>query len=176
MIMKKKMLFLTFVALLLTLGWEARSQSKPTKVSNVTLTDLNGDSVTLPMWGEKNLMIFYVDPDHHAQNKEFTEEMEANHRAAGDNLYGFGIINLKDAPMFPNSAIRSIARKRTAKNGATVLADPDRILSSAWGLGDCNNQFVLLIVSKTGELVYVHKGEYTEPEKEAFYRFIEAYK
>lgn len=174
--MKKKMLISVLAAFALACGWQAQAQSNPRKVENVTLVDLNGDPASLPMWGEKNLMIFYVDPDHHKQNQEFTEEMERNHRAAGENLYGFGVMNLKDAPMVPNGLARSMARKRTAANGATVLADQDRILSSAWGLGDCNNQFVLLVVSKQGELVYIHKGEYTEPEKEDFYRFIEVYK
>ncbi len=68
-------------------------------------------------------------------------------------------MNLKDAPMVPNSMARNMARKRTAKNGATVLADQDRILSTAWNLGDCNNKFVLMFVTKEGELVFLRKGE-----------------
>lgn len=145
-------------------------------VENVELEDLDGNKVALPMWGEKNLLIFYVDPDKPKQNHDFTVEMEENHRASGDNLYGFGIMNLKDAPFVPNGIACSIAAKRTAKNGATVLADRGRILSSAWGLGNCNNYFVMLLVSKEGELVYMHKGEFTEEEKEEFYRTIEPYR
>jgi len=146
-------------------------------VRNLELIDLNGNPVTLPMWGEKNLMIFYVDPDHHKQNQAFTEEMEENHRAAGDNLYGFGIINLKDSwyPV-PNSTIRSMAKKRTAKNGATILCDPDHWFSSAWRLGDCNDAFVLIIVTKEGELVYVHKGELSQADIDEFYQVIDKYR
>ncbi len=162
--------------LLVGLAGQAFAQELPRKVNDVEVLDLAGNPATLPMWGQKNLMIFYVDPDHHKQNAAFTEEMEANHRAEGDNLYGFGVINAKDAPLFPNGVIRKMAAKRTAKNGATVLADQTRALATAWGLGDCNNLFVLMIVSREGELVYVHKGEYTEAEKEEFYRFIEPYK
>ena len=177
MVMKKVWLTTVLIALALVCGSNVCAQSLPRKVRNLELIDLNGNPVTLPMWGEKNLMIFYVDPDHHKQNQAFTEEMEENHRAAGDNLYGFGIINLKDSwyPVSDNT-VRNMARKRTAKNGATVISDPNRLVSEAWGLGDCNNQFVLMIVTKEGELVYVHKGEYTEKEKEEFYRFVEAYK
>ncbi|MEZ3442578.1 hypothetical protein [uncultured Alistipes sp.] len=175
--MKKMWLITTLTVLALVGGSNANAQSLPRKVSDLELVDLNGNPVTLPMWGEKNLMIFYVDPDHHKQNEAFTQEMEANHRTAGDNLYGFGVINLKDSwyPI-PDSTVRNMARKRTEKNGATVITDPDRLMSEAWGLGDCNNQFVLMIVTKEGELVYVHKGEYTEKDKEEFYRFVEAYK
>lgn len=148
----------------------------PHKVRNVELIDLNGNATTLPMFGEKNLLIFYVDPDKHKQNEDFTIELEENHRAAGDNIIGFGIMNLKDAPMIPNGLARKMAAKRTEKNGATVLADEDRILSTQWKLGDCNNKFVLMIVSKEGELVFLRKGVLSEADKAAFYQTIEKYK
>ena len=74
------------------------AQQLPRKVQNVEILDLNGKPAKLPHFGEKNLMIFYVDPDRHKQNEDFTYELERNHRASGDNLYGFGIMNLMDAP------------------------------------------------------------------------------
>ncbi|WP_418991451.1 hypothetical protein [Alistipes sp.] len=154
----------------------AEAQELPRKVSNIEVLDLDGKPVKLPCWGEKNLMIFYVDPDRHKQNEDFTIELEENHRAQGDNIYGFGVMNLKDAPMVPNGMARNMAKKRTARNGATVLADQNRILSTAWGLGDCNNQFVLMIVSKEGELVFLRKGLLSAEDKEAFYEVIEQYK
>ena len=143
----------------------AAAQELPRKVQNVEVLDLDGKPAKLPHFGEKNLMIFYVDPDRHKQNEDFTIELEKN-----------GVMNLKDAPMVPNGMARSMAKKRTASNGATVLADQDRILSKAWGLGDCNNQFVLMIVSKEGELVFVRKGILSDADKEAFYQTVEKYK
>lgn len=152
------------------------AQELPRKVSNVEVLDLDGKATKLPYFGEKNLMIFYVDPDHHKQNNDFTIELEQNHRAESDNIYGFGVMNLDDAPMIPNGMARNMAKKRTAKNGALVLADQNATLSTAWGLGDCNNQFVLMIVSKEGKLVFLRKGELSEQDKEAFYKAIELYK
>lgn len=154
----------------------AAAQELPRKVDNVEVLDLDGNPAKLPHWGEKNLMIFYVDPDRHKQNNDFTVELEENHRAQSDNIFGFGVMNLKDAPMVPNGMARNMARKRTAKNGATVLADQDRILSTAWGLGDCNNKFVLMFVTKEGELVFLRKGELTEADKEAFYEVLDQYR
>lgn len=154
----------------------ASAQELPRKVSNVEVLDLDGNPAKLPYFGEKNLMIFYVDPDRHKQNNDFTLELERTHRAESDNIYGFGIMNLKDAPMIPNGMARNMAKKRTEKNGALVLADQERILSTAWGLGDCNNQFVLLFVSKEGELVFLRKGELSEQDKQAFYEVIDQYK
>ncbi|MDE5708392.1 MAG: hypothetical protein K2I32_02905 [Alistipes sp.] len=172
--MKMKLVAMLTVVLALS-AQVATAQETPRKVSNVEVLNLDGDPAMLPHWGEKNLLIFYVDPDRHKQNEEFVADMEENHRAAGDNLYGFGVINLADTGM-PNWLVRSIARKRTAKNGATVLADQTHALSTAWELGDCNNQFVLMLVSKEGELVFVRKGILSEADIAAFYETVEKYK
>lgn len=171
----KMKVFVMLAAAALTLS-TASAQQLPRKVKNVELLDLDGKPAKLPHFGEKNLMIFYVDPDRHKQNEEFTYELERTHRASGDNIYGFGVMNLMDAPVIPNGMARSMAKKRTEKNGATVLADEGRILSTAWGLGDCNNQFVLLLVSKEGELVFMRKGVLSEADKQAFYNIIDKYR
>ena len=166
-----KMKVIAMLAALSLTASAAAAQELPRKVNNVEVLDLDGKPAKLPYWGEKNLMIFYVDPDRHKQNNDFTVELEENHRAQGDNIYGFGVMNLKDAPMVPNGMARNMAKKRTAKNGALVLADQDRILSTA-----CNNQFVLMIVSKEGELVFLRKGVLSEQDKADFYETIEKYK
>lgn len=172
--MKTFKVLLAIAALAFVFG--ANAQKLPKKVSDVKLSKLTGGDATLPYFGKKNLLIFYVDPDKPNQNKAFTEEMEENHRASGEGIYGFGIMNLKDAPMVPNSLACKIANKRCEKNHALVLADKDRILSREWGLGDCNNVFVILIVTKEGELVYCKKGELNEAEKEEFYQIVDKYR
>ena len=129
----------------------------------------------LPWFGEKHILVFYVDPDRHKQNDDFTHEIEHNHAAQGENIEGIGILNLKDT-ILPNGIVRTIARKRTEKNGATILADTDHSLAKAWGLGDCNNQFVLMLVSRDGEMLYLRKGELTEEDKAEFYRVVTQYR
>lgn len=152
------------------------AQTAHKKISNIELLNLDGESVSLPYWGEKNLVIFYVDPDRHSQNYEFTLDMEKTGRASGDNIIGLGVMNLKDAPMIPNGMARSIAKKRTKSNDALVFADEDRILSQNWGIGDCNNMFVLLLVSKESELVFMHKGMLTKSDIEEFYDIVQEYR
>ena len=146
----------------------------PHKVENVEIVDLYNKATKLPMWGKKHLLIFYVDPDRHRQNHEFTVELEENHRAEGEDIYGFGIVNLKDT-WLPNDIIRGLARKRTEKNKATIITDEDRSIAKKWGLGDCNNVFIIMFVTKEGELVYCKKGQYTEEDKAEFYEFIKKY-
>ena len=166
--MKIKALLLVFAAVML-FNISAEAQSLPRRVRNVEVQDLDAQKARLPWWGEKNLMIFYVDPDVPKQNDEFITHIESTKRLAGPNIEGFGIVNLKDSwyPV-PNSVIRQIAESRTAKNGATILCDPDHYISSAWRLGDCNNQFVIMLVTRDCELVYVHKGEMDEAEQQRF--------
>lgn len=172
--MKMKVMLLLAASVLTASA--VKAQELPRKVNNVEVLNLDGKSVKLPHWGEKNLMIFYVDPDRHKQNSEFTEELERNHRADSPNIYGFGVMNLKDAPMVPNGMARSMAKKRTESNGALVLADEERKLSTAWKLGDCNNQFVLMFVTKEGELVFLRKGILSQDDINAFYKVLDKYK
>lgn len=153
------------------------AQELPRKVENVTLTDIQKipNVLTLPHYGEKNLMIFYLDSEARKQNEAFTYEIEEQHLADSPNIFGFGIINIKDS-FWPASWIRSGARSRTKDNGGIVLTDNNRILANAWELGDCDNQFVLLFVNKAGELVFMRKGELTEQDKQDFYKIIDRYK
>ena len=164
-----------FTLLGLMMALAVTAQENNNKLQNVELKDLKKQPTMLPWWGEKHLLIFYVDPDRHKQNEDFTVEIEENHAAEGENIEGFGVLNLKDT-MLPSGIVRTMARKRTEKNGATVLADTDRTLAKAWGLGDCNNQFVLMLVSKDGEMLFLRKGELTEEDKAEFYRVVKLYR
>ena len=172
--MKFKALLL-IIAAAMTFSLTAEAQSLPRKVRNVELQDLDTKKARHPWWGEKNLLIFYVDPEVPKQNHEFISYIEETGRVQGPNIEGFGIVNLKDA-VYPNSVVRKIADARTAKNKATILCDPDHWISSAWRLGDCNNCFVMMIVSKEGELVYVHKGEMDEAEQQRFIAIADKYR
>ena len=147
----------------------------PHKVSAIEMQDLNEQVAQLPGYGEKNLLIFYIDPDKHKQNEDFTFEIEENGKASGPNIMGYGIINLKDT-RFPKGIVRSMARKRTEKNNATIIADTDNIVEQQWGLGECNNWFVIMFVTKDGELVFCRKGEFSEQDKKDFYATIDKYR
>ena len=169
------MRFWSLLTALLLVGMVATAQEPSHKVENVTLRGLDGSKQSLPMFGQKHLIIFYVDPDRHKQNEAFTIDMEVNHRAEGEDIVGFGVLNLKDT-MLPNGIVRTMARKRTEKNGALVLADEERALATAWGLGDCNNLFTLIFVTKEGEIAFLRKGELGEADQKAFYEVVDKYR
>lgn len=176
--MRIKNICLILFALLMAVAVRAEEMELPRKVENVTIKDLYGNPATLPYWGEKNLLIFYVDPDAYLagnKNNKFAEELEDNCRAAGPEIYGFGIMNFPDT-WLPKNLLRKICRKRVEKNGATIIDDSEHIFKNEWNLGDCGNRFMLMIVSKEGELVYVLRDEITKEGKEEFYRIVDKYR
>lgn len=173
-----KKIFLLLVAIFVVSAVEAQVLETPRKVENLTINDINGNPTILPEFGQKNLLIFYVDPDSYLKggaNKKLSDELEENGRAAGAAIRGFGVMNFPDTGL-PKNMVRNMARKRAAKNGATILDDDQQLLKKAWGLGDCNNKFVLMVVSKEGELVYCAKDDLDEAGIEAFYQFIDKYR
>ncbi len=153
----------------------AYAQPENKKVSAVKIFDANNEQAEMPQFGKKHLLIFYVDPDHANQNKEFRENLEKN-QINSDNIYGFGIVNLKDAPLLPNSIVRAMVRKKVKQTGAAIYTDPDNLVSKAWGLGDCNDKFVLMFVTKEGRIEFLSKGEMTPQQIDEFWRVIDKYK
>lgn len=170
------MLRIIVVIFALAICGVAKAQDDVKCVNNVEILDLDGNPAVIPHWGEKNLLIFYIDPDRAGMNQEFTEELESSGRAKSDKIEGIGIMNLKDAPFIPNGLARSMAAKRTESNGATVLSDQKRTLSKEWGLGDCNNLFVAIIINCDGEMLYMRKGVLSDSDKEEFYAVVERIK
>lgn len=173
-----KKLFMLVAMLFIALTVAAQTDNLPRKVENVTIKDISGNDVKIPYFGEKNLMIFYVDPDSYlkgGRNKKLSDELEENKKAQGPALYGFGIMNFPDTRL-PKGMVRNMARKRSEKNGATILDDDQHLLLKKWGLGDCDNKFVLMIVSKEGELVYCAKENLDDAGVENFYKIVEKYK
>ena len=174
-IMKVKMLIAVCLAALCAAYAQAQEPKLPKNVKNTKVYDLGKNLVSIPNFGEKNLIIFFLDPDNFMQNNDFQNEFEAGGYGTGKDLFSFGIVNKYDS-LIPMNWIVSQAKKRTANNGGTALVDIDGNLAKDWGLGDCNNMFVLLVVSKEGELVYCHKGKLSRADIDDFYKFIEAYK
>lgn len=166
---------LCLVSLLaLSLRGQAQDMSKLT-IKPVNIRDASDNPIPVPQLGKKHLLIFYVDPDHASQNKEFIDNLEKN-QILSDEIYSFGIVNLKDAPMLPNGIVRSMIRKKIKQTGADIYTDPGYFLRDGWNLGDVNNQFALIFVTKNLEVKFFSKGELTPEQIKEFYRVIDEYK
>ncbi len=152
----------------------AQKNTTPT-VKPINIRDASDNPIPIPQLGKKHLLIFYVDPDHANQNTAFTDHLEKNH-ILSDNIHSFGIVNLKDAPMLPNSIVRAMVRKKIKQTGADIYTDPDHLLRDGWNLGDVNNQFTLIFVTKDLEIKFLSKGELSQQQIDEFYRVIDEYK
>jgi hypothetical protein len=159
------------------LAQQKQGPKLPVRIPNATLTDLDKNPMQLPDYGKKHMMIFYVDPDHHRQNADFQVEVEAKQpELESPNIQAYAILNLKDAPLLPNKIVRDLTDRRTRGKPSINLADDNRILSTAWKLGDCNNKFCLLFVTRECELVYFRAGEFSARDIQDFYDTVAKYK
>ncbi|MDE5639078.1 MAG: YtfJ family protein [Odoribacter sp.] len=145
------------------------------KVCPVTIYDAYNKPLLLPSLGKKHLLIFYVDPDHPSQNREFRNYFK-KHPFTNENIDSYGIINLKDAPLLANSLLRFMIRKEIAGTQAYVYNDPDRSLCRAWRLGNVNNKFVVLWVNKEQVIEFFKAGQLTPEEVEQVHALIRKYK
>lgn len=173
-IILKKGCFLLGLLLLFT-GTLRVSAQVGQKVCPVTIYDAYNKPLSLPSLGQKHLLIFYVDPDHPSQNKEFRNYFK-KHPFTNENIDSYGIINLKDAPLLANSLLRFMIRKEIAGTQAYVYNDPDRSLSRAWKLGNVNNKFVVLWVNKEQVIEFFKAGQLTPEEVEQVHALIRKYK
>lgn len=145
------------------------------KVCPVTIYNAYNKPLSLPSLGKKHLLIFYVDPDHPSQNKDFRNYFK-KHPFTNENIDSYGIVNLKDAPLLANSLLRFMIRKEIAGTQAYVYNDPDRTLSRAWKLGNVNNKFVVLWVNKDCVIEFFKAGQLTAEEIEQVHALIRKYK
>jgi predicted transcriptional regulator len=155
---------------LLVGGLDAIAASVGQKVSNPELRDANDKPAKIPDIGSKVVAVFYSDPDVSDMNDAFADKLKAANLDKA-KYRGVGVANLKET-WLPDEVIRSVVRKKIEKYGATILTDPDRVLATAWGLGDCNEQSVVIILDKTATVQYVKKGKMNATEIESGYQLV----
>lgn len=129
---------------------------------NPDIRDASDKPAKIPDFGKKVLAIFYTDPDVADQNDPFADKLKAA-KLDEATYKGIGVANLKDT-WLPNSVIRAMVRRKIEKYDATILTDPNRLLATAWKLGDCNEKSAVIVVDKTGKLRYLKLGAMTQAE------------
>lgn len=123
-------------------------------VSSLQLVDPNDHSKAIPFIGEKVVVLFYTDPDEKDVNDPLSEALKAKNYPK-EKYAGVGIANCKDT-WIPDAAIRMKARQKEKQfPGSIVLLDTKRIVSQAWGLGDCNNAGVVIIIGKDAKIKFI---------------------
>jgi len=134
-----------------------------TEVKQVLIRDAHNKPMNIPFLGEKNLLIFYPDPDHASQNKTICDYLKKNN-IKSENIFAFGVVNLNDAPFLPNAIVRFMVRREVKETGANIYTDIDNSLSKGWNLGNVNNKFCLLFIDTNSKILFFKAGELSEAE------------
>lgn len=123
-------------------------------VSSVTIRDSGDKPAQIPALGQKVLTIYYTDADAADNTDPLADALKA--KKYPDAIYdGQGIANLKDSKA-PNFLIRKIIKGKEEKYNTKILTDPAYLLKTAWGLADCNNAAVVIIVGKDKKVKYIN--------------------
>lgn len=144
------------------------------KVSAVNVLNMENDTVGLPMFGQKDLLIFYADPSHPRQNKSFREYFKT-HPIDNPNVDSYGVINMAAARLIPNAMIRKMAMKETKGTDAKIYLDPDHLLSRAWKLPGADKNFTVIFVNKDKVIEFYKAGQLTPREEDQVMALIKKY-
>lgn len=134
-------------------------------VSSVKVLNEQNDTVSLPYLGEKNILIFYADPSHPGQNKDFRNYVKT-HPITNPTVVSYGVVNMGAAPMIPNGVIRRMALKEIKGTDGHLYFDPNGVLSTAWRLPGANNNFTVIFVDKDKIIRFYKAGQLTPEEQQ----------
>lgn len=173
--MKNKLAYLLLIVGLVLTVFPGYSQENVGKsVEQIYIRDSHNEPIPLPHFGEKHILIFYVDPDARNQNAEFTEYLE-NNKIKSDKIFSFGIVNLADT-FLPNSLVRTFVRVKERKVKEAIFTDPSHILRDAWQIGDVNGKYTVLFITKDKKIAYYGSGELSKDQIDLFFKTINKYK
>lgn len=131
-------------------------------IKSLELRDGNNNPAKMPDVGKKVLTVFYTDPDVKDQNEPFRDMLKAANLDKG-KYRGMGVVNMKDT-WKPNWAIRSVVRKKVEKFKSLILTDPDYTLKNAWGLDDCDEKDVVIVIGTDRKVKYLKMGKMSDGE------------
>jgi predicted transcriptional regulator len=150
-----------------TLAAEPGETLKPVELKNY-------DEATLPIpdFGKKVIALFYGDADVSDQNDPLADALSAKN--FDKQFYrGLGVANLQDSKA-PNFIIRGVVKSKVEKYKSVILLDPNLALATAWGLGDCNNTSVIVVIGPDMKVKYLHKGPVRGAEVDSTVKLVEA--
>jgi hypothetical protein len=130
-------------------------------VSNPQIRDADDNPATIPDFGTHVIGLTYANVAASDLGDPLSDAIKAkNYNKA---VYrGMGVANLKDSPL-PNFLIRSKIRDKIAQYNATILTDVDLALPKAWGLGDCNDKSVFILIGKDKKIKYLKYTDKSTP-------------
>lgn len=157
------------------------SPARPYHVCNPSVVTFSNQPTKLPDYGKRCMFIFYVDPDGYFDNRSLEKELKQDGKKGWEGktyspkIKGYGILNLADTKL-SSSFIRGLAKMVLANAPSVNLADNDHSLRDAWKLPNVNNKFVIMLVTKEGDMVFYREGPLSESDKKTMYDTMQKYR
>ena len=130
-------------------------------VSNPQIRDANDNPATIPDFGTHVIGLTYSNTAAADLGDPMNDATKAKNYDKA--LWrGLGVANMKDS-IAPNFIIRSIIKGKIKKYDATILTDVDLTLAKAWGLGDCNDKSVFILIGKDKKIKYLRYADKNNP-------------
>lgn len=123
------------------------------ELANVQIRDANDKPATIPDFGTHVVGLTYADTEASDLGDPLNDATKAKNYDKAV-WKGLGVANLKDS-IAPNFVIRKIIKGKIEKYDATILTDADLTLPKAWGLGDCNNKSIFILIGKDKKIKYI---------------------
>lgn len=170
--MKQLLFSLIFVSVLITVEGFGQVGER---VVLVEVVNTKKQVVSLPMLGEKNLLIFYADPSHPRQNKSFRTYLK-KHPINSPGIDSYGVVNMAAEPMLSVDLIRKMALKEIRGTNAQVYFDPKGVLAETWHLPGANRNFAIIFVNRDQVIEFYKAGQLTQQEQNQVLDLIQKYK
>ncbi len=126
------------------------------RLPNVKIRDANDKPSYIPDFGKKVLTVIYADMQSADMNDPVADAIKATDPDLA-KYRGIGVANLKDT-WAPDGVVRMVVRRKSKKYKSTILTDPDYLMPKKWGLGDCDDVSVVLVIGKDKKVKYMKKG------------------
>jgi len=123
------------------------------ELSNPQIRDADDNPATIPDFGTHVIGLFYSDSGASDLGDPLADTIKAK-KYSEDVYRGLGVANMKDSAE-PNFIIRSIIRGKIEKYKSTILTDVDLTIPQTWGLGNCKNKSVFLLIGKDRKVKYL---------------------
>ena len=121
-------------------------------LANIRLKNAENEIREIPDFGKKVVIVFYTDPDCKDVNDPLSKAVETG--GFKDNIAGIGIANCADTGI-PDALIRKGTLKKEKQfPGSVLLLDKNHLLSNEWGLGNCNNISIVIVIGQDMKVRY----------------------
>jgi hypothetical protein len=130
-------------------------------VSNPQIRNAEDNPATIPDFGTHVIGLTYANVAAGDLGDPQSDAIKA--KKYDKTVYrGLGVANLKDSPI-PNFLIRSKVRDKIKQYNAVILTDVDLTLPKAWGLGDCKDKSVFILIGKDKKIKYLRYTDKKNP-------------